>query len=143
MSIVVGYTDRPESQVALGRAIEEARLRAESLHIVQTLQESPGENPGQVREWAQRIDRARAEGTELEVRLRQEGIDAHYQLLLLSTEPTASQLLRVADDVDASLIIIGLRRRSPVGKLLLGSVSRDLILEADCAVLAVKAPEQR
>ncbi len=141
MPIVVGYTDRPESQVALDRAIEEAQLRADSLHIVQALQESPGENPGQVREWSQRIDRARAQGSRLEERLRQQDVDAHFQLLLLSAEPTASQVLRVAEDVEADLIVIGLRRRSPVGKLLLGSVSQELLLEADCAVLAVKVPE--
>jgi nucleotide-binding universal stress UspA family protein len=141
MAIVVGYTDRPESRVALARAIQEARLRGASLHIVQALQEPPGEDPGHVRRWSDRIDHARAEGSELEGKLRQDGVDAHFNLLLLSPEPAAKQLLRVANDVNADLIVIGLRRRSPVGKLVLGSVSQELLLEANCAVLAVKAPD--
>jgi len=37
----------------------------------------------------------------------------------------------------ADLLVIGLRQRSPVGKLLLGSEGRDVILGAEVAVLAV------
>ena len=45
----------------------------------------------------------------------------------------------MAESEGAALIVIGLRRRSPVGKLLLGSNSQTLLLHADCPVLAVKA----
>jgi len=50
----------------------------------------------------------------------------------------ADEVLRVADETDASLIVIGLRRRSPVGKLLLGSSAQRILLDADRPVLAVK-----
>ena len=51
----------------------------------------------------------------------------------------ADELLRAADAADAEFIVIGLRRRSPVGKLLLGSNAQRVLLDAACPVLAVKA----
>jgi nucleotide-binding universal stress UspA family protein len=37
------------------------------------------------------------------------------------------------------MLVIGARRRSPVGKALVGSVAQTLILDADLPVLVVKA----
>ena len=48
------------------------------------------------------------------------------------------QVLAVAADEAADLVVIGLRRRTPVGKLLMGSVAQRILLGAECAVLAVK-----
>ena len=52
----------------------------------------------------------------------------------------ADDLIAVAEEVDADLIVIGLRRRSPVGKLIMGSNAQQILLDASCPVLAVKAP---
>ena len=54
----------------------------------------------------------------------------------------AEELIAAADRTDAEFIVIGLRRRSPVGKLLLGSNAQRVLLDASCPVLAVKAEEQ-
>jgi nucleotide-binding universal stress UspA family protein len=54
------------------------------------------------------------------------------------TENTAATILDLAHQADAELLVIGARRRSPVGKLLLGSVTQTLILDADMPVLIVK-----
>ncbi|HWC21900.1 MAG TPA: universal stress protein [Flexivirga sp.] len=51
---------------------------------------------------------------------------------------TVLQALRARPDVDR--LVIGVARRSPVGKFILGSTSQRLILEAEVPVLAVKRP---
>ena len=42
---------------------------------------------------------------------------------------------------NAELLVIGVKHRNPVGKLLLGSVSQQVLLECPKPVLAVKPAE--
>jgi nucleotide-binding universal stress UspA family protein len=51
-------------------------------------------------------------------------------------------ILEVARQAGAEMIVIGVRRRSPVGKMILGSNAQEILLDADCPVLAVKAPTE-
>jgi nucleotide-binding universal stress UspA family protein len=116
--IVVGYSSRPEGQAALKRAVSEARLRGATLVVVNT---SPDlDTEGLATELA-------ASGVTAEIRTP---ADAH---------DSAEELIRAAETASADFIVIGLRRRSPVGKLLLGSNAQRVLLDAACPVLAVKA----
>ncbi|MBK6871104.1 MAG: universal stress protein [Kineosporiaceae bacterium] len=130
MIIVVGYIPTPEGRAALTAAIDVAQLQRATVLVVNA---SRGDAPVDPRfssdeEWAQ-VRRTLAESG-LEFRLLQ---------LLQATEP-ADQVLEAAREHSADLIVLGLRRRSPVGKLLLGSSAQRILLEADCPVYAVKAP---
>jgi len=53
-------------------------------------------------------------------------------------DDVANQVLELAEEHDARLIVLATRRRSPVMKLFLGSSAQRVILEADCPVLTVK-----
>lgn len=131
--IVVGYVPKPEGDAALRLAAEEAKLRNSSLVVVNSHRRG--------REFG------REEAAEVETRLD----DVHDQLEIAGVEHQVRQLVRgidpaedlvnVAREVSAELIIIGLRRRSPVGKLILGSNAQRILLDAPCPVLAVKAAE--
>ena len=55
-----------------------------------------------------------------------------------ATHQPGDEILATAEEIDAELIIIGLRRRSPTGKLLFGSTAQHVLLGARCPVLAVK-----
>jgi nucleotide-binding universal stress UspA family protein len=61
--------------------------------------------------------------------------------LVRGNEP-AEDLIAVAEEEKAEFIVIGLRRRTPVGKLILGSNAQRILLDATCPVLAVKASRE-
>ena len=140
MNILVGVTSRPESRHALERAIEEAELRGARLTIVRTLTEGLGENRAALQSWTKELVATEEDGRLLVQDLQERGIDAQFRLEQVSNDP-ARLLLDVAEEIDADLIVIGIRRRSPVGKLVLGSASQGVLLSAECPVLAVKVPD--
>ena len=95
---------------------------------------------GGTRDEAEEAVRYRQELQRVDERLAGEGIDYEIRELVLGHSPS-EDLLQFCGDERADLIVIGIRRRSPVGKLVLGSNAQDILLRAECAVLAVKAAE--
>ena len=129
MTIVVGYVPKPEGRAALRAALEEAALRNESLHVVNT---SRGDAV---------LDPRFASGDDLaEVRrqLEASGIDFEVEHRI-SGNDGAEDVTTAAERLGASLVVIGLRRRSPTGKALFGSTAQRILLDVPCRVLAVKA----
>ena len=70
--------------------------------------------------------------------LTADGVDHRMHEYVRGLSPS-EDLTRTAKEEDADLIVIGLRRRTPTGKFLLGSNAQEILLDADCPVLAVKA----
>lgn len=132
-TIVVGYVPKPEGYAALHRAAEEAKLRGHRLVVVNSHRGG--------REF-DRDDAIESEQQMEEVRqiLGDTGVEHEVRQLVRGLDP-ADDLVNVAGEVDADIIVIGLRRRSPVGKLILGSNAQRVLLDAPCPVLAVKASE--
>lgn len=132
MKILVGYTPTPEGRAALRRAAEEAQLRGAELGIVYYLRVAVamGDVAGEFRavEAALEQRRAELEGDGLTVTVRAS----------MGARSASSELLDAAEKEDVALIVIGLRKRSPVGKLVMGSTAQEILLEANCPVLAVK-----
>jgi hypothetical protein len=76
----------------------------------------------------EQVTEYRDEFEAVQARLDGEGID--YELReLVRGKPAGEDLVTLAAEVDADLIVIGLRRRSPVGKLVLGSNAQDILLQ--------------
>ncbi len=133
-AIVVGYVPKPEGRAALRRAAEEAKLRGVRLVVVNSAGDSRdaavGEDASTNDDELNRVrDQLSGAGVTAEIRQLVRGMDV------------AEDLIAVAEETGADFIVIGLRRRSPVGKLILGSHAQRILLDAPCPVLAVKAED--
>lgn len=130
-AIVVGYVPKPEGKAALVRATEEAKLRGMRLVVVNSNRGGRDLTQDESSQIEEELNEVRRE-------LAGTGIEHEVRHFVRGLEP-AEDLISIADEVDAELIVIGLRRRTPVGKLILGSNAQRILLDASCPVLAVKA----
>jgi nucleotide-binding universal stress UspA family protein len=132
-SIVVGYVPKPEGRAAIQRAAAEAKLRSSTMIVVNSNKGGRELEP----EEAVQIEEAMAA---IRQDLEAAGIGFEMRQLVRGMD-VAEDLIAVAEESGAEMIVIGLRRRSPVGKLILGSNAQTILLDAPCPVLAVKADE--
>lgn len=127
-TIVTGFVDSPEGYKALELAIDEARKRDTMLVVVHSMR---GGTDTPVEEIAQ-YDLALKK---VEERLENEGV--RYDLVRYVRDQTPSQdIIAAAKESNAELIVIGYRKRSSVGKVLLGSQAQEIMMGAPCPVLA-------
>ncbi len=128
MTVLVGYLPTAEGQAAYAAALAEAKRRGEPLVLLNSARGGAPVSADVAPEAAVDEMTAQAAAAGVELQLRQEP----------HAGEVADEVLRVARETDASVIVIGLRRRSPVGKLLMGSSAQRILLDADRPVLAVK-----
>ena len=131
-TIVVGYVPSPEGEAALDRAISEAQLRKASLIIVNS------QRGGRTADYEE-LEISDEHVKEIGVRMQDAGVKHEVRGLVRGNDP-ADDVVSVAEECNADLIVIGLRRRTPVGKLIMGSNAQRILLDAECPVLAVKKP---
>ncbi len=127
-TIVVGYVPTDEGAAVFDRAGEEARLRDARVVVVSSTRGDSVVAPDlpQTSALQRKISELRAGGIDCEVRNHERDNDA------------ADVLVGVATDVGADLLVIGLTKRSPVGKFLLGSTAQRVLRESPCSVLGVR-----
>lgn len=139
MSVVVAYTQSPEGLRALEAGAAEARLRDLPLHVVTVLIHDVGESPVRAKRDMEAASAAQEHLARIVEPVAARGVEVTTELLHGQLGEETRQILDAAHRADGRMLVVGVRRRSAVGKLVLGSVSRDLLLAADVPVLAVKA----
>lgn len=128
--IVVGFVASPEGEAAVRQGIKEAQLRSSRIVVVYSDHGSQLDSATAVQR-TEALDRVHG-------LLHDAGVE-HDLRHLVRGKDAVHDVLDVADEIAADLIVIGIRRRTPVGKLVLGSNSQSILLEANIPVLAVKA----
>jgi nucleotide-binding universal stress UspA family protein len=128
-AVVVGYVPSAEGRAALERGVLEARIRGARLVVVNATRGDALVDERFLPAAGVAALQAELDALDLPAELRQ----------VAEGDDIAEDLDRIADEVDAELVVIGLRRRTPVGKLILGSAASRILLSVGRPVLAVKA----
>ena len=128
MTILIGYVPTPEGDAALTHGLAEAATRGDDVVVLNSPRRGSTVDTDFVDEdtASSLVERARAEGVKATVEQPEHGADI------------VETFEKLIEQTGASLVVIGLRRRSPVGKLVTGSDAQRLLLELDVPVLAVK-----
>ncbi|WP_206508373.1 universal stress protein [Rhodococcus sp. BGS-1C] len=134
MSVAVVTSDSPEGREALVRGVEESRLRGQELIALAVVD-------------AKSVSEEDREATRLateQILTSRDLADAQFSIRV---EPDAGDpagaIVDLAAEIGATLLVIGSRRRSAVGKFLMGSTVQRVLLDSPVPVLVVKAPEER
>jgi nucleotide-binding universal stress UspA family protein len=131
MTIVVGFSATAPGRAALTTAVTEAQLRGQPLLVINSSRGDAYADPS----FAQQADwdwvQATLDDAQVEFSVRQE----------LRGKDPSEEILEVIAEVGATLCVIGLRRRSQVGKMLLGSNAHRILMESPCPVLSVRPDE--
>lgn len=129
MTILVAYVPRPEGQTALEKGIELARQTQENLIVVNATPGGAHDDPA--RADAQDVER-------VELLLSVSGIKAEFKQFVRGKN-AVEELEELVDQHQVSVLVIGLRKRTAVGKLILGSMAQEILMSISCPILAIKA----
>jgi nucleotide-binding universal stress UspA family protein len=129
VTVLIGYIHTPEGEAALMVALEEARRRSTGAIVVNVTR--PVAEVDSPLSAEQGLDAVAAlfEASGVDVVVRQ----------LPASANVADDILALVAETRPEVVVIGLRRRTAVGMLLVGSTSQRILLGVDCPVLAVKA----
>lgn len=129
-TIVVGYIDTPQGHAALDAAISEAKLRNAKVALIHSMVGGGHEQPAEYVAAADAMEEAHNQ-------LEAAGVEHCTHEYVRGNTP-AEDVAAAAADHEASLIIIGVRRRSTTGKVLLGSNALAILHDARVPVLCVR-----
>ncbi len=130
MKILVGYDGSNVSKEALKLAMTHTKAFKGEIFVVNSLTGGGGTTEDEVRKANSHLEEAKRF-------LDQENIPGDTHLLIRGHTP-GEDIVQFADENDMDEIIIGIRRRSKVGKLIFGSNAQYIILKASCPVVTVK-----
>ena len=133
MTVVVGYVPDSTGYLAVTEAVRQARWRDTDLVIVNVVDEAGFTRP------------TAADERDLDAvarRLTEDGVRFAVRHVNQDSPHASDEILKAAEESGADLVVVGLQRRSPVGKALLGSNAQRVLLGAPCPVLAVRAPDE-
>jgi nucleotide-binding universal stress UspA family protein len=130
MKILVAFEGSTVTKAALEVAVKHARAFGSGLILVWSMVKGDEDQQEDI----QTAEKTLAYWKD---QLEQKGLVCETHLLIRGFE-AGEDLIRFASDHNVEEIVIGVRRRSKVGKLLFGSTAQYVILNAPCPVVTVR-----
>ena len=130
MKIMVGYDQSNVAKEALELAKKHAKAFEAKVYVVRSLAQSREMKREDIQKAEQELETIRRS-------FRDEGIECKAEAIVSPITP-GEDLVQFTKEREIDEIIVGVKRRSKVGKLLFGSNAQYIILMAQCPVVAVK-----
>ena len=130
MNILVGYDGSHAAIDALKLAKTRAKASEAKVEVVTSMKGAKNNQYEDLQQAELGLEYAKA-------LLEEDNISCETHLLVRSLAP-AEDLVQFAEENQVDEIIVGVRRRSKLGKLLLGSTAQRVILHASCPVITIK-----
>lgn len=130
MNILVAYDGTKEAKEAVRLAVRHAKAFNARIILAYSMVGGP-EIP------RKEFEHAEKELQTQEILLKEEGLACETLLSVRGLE-TGEDIVKLAEEKQAEEIIIGIQRKSKVGKLLFGSTAQYIILRAPCPVITVQ-----
>ncbi len=130
MNILVGYDGTNSAKDALNLAKSHAKVFGASVEVVTSMQKGTESQRKEIEQAERGLGYAKT--------LFEEDNIACNTHLLIRGLSAGEDIVEFADENEVDEIIVGVKRRSKVGKLLMGSTAQYVILQAQCPVVTVK-----
>lgn len=143
--ILVAVDGSKEAEAALKEAEEIARSTGSGLHIVHALYDrpqAPYPHPLAKEGWEEHLEEAKEKARSFADKkaslIRESGGEVEWAGIVLG-EPD-KEIVRLAEELGAAMIVVGSRGLGGVRRALMGSVSDSVVRHAHCPVLVVREP---
>ncbi len=130
MSILVGFDGSPHAKAALRTAQKRARTFDRQLEVVTAVVRRSTDQAEEITKAEKALELVQAD-------CKKKDIDCRTKLLIRELD-AGEALVEYAGQGEYEELVIGVKKRSRVEKLLLGSNAQYIILNAPCPVLSVK-----
>lgn len=130
MKILVGYDGTNSAKEALNLAKVHAKAFNATVDVITSMQKGTEHEREDIEQAERGLEYAKSVFEESNI-----ACDIH---LLIRGLTSGEDLVEFAKENDIDEIIVGVKRRSKVGKILLGSTAQFVILKAHCPVVSVK-----
>ena len=130
MKILVGYDRSEEAGRALELALQHAKAFGAKVYVLTSRSKGTDEEVPDIEKDEENL-------AKVEKRLQEAGVECETHLMIRGSTP-AEDLIEFAEEKHVDEIIVGVAKKSRVGKLIFGSNAQYVILHAPCPVMTVQ-----